>query len=374
MGIKKINYTVIAPEVEQEIKDKYTKQETEAMLSDKVSNSRVLTDVPVNAKFTDTTYSEISTAEIDVGTASTLRVITGRRIKYILDKVQGWISALTKADIGLGSVDNIQQATKVEFNTHNNDAVRHITNAERMTWNSKQDALGYTPLNSSLKGANGGLAELDSAGKVPSSQLPSYVDDVLEYNSLPNFPLTGEAGKIYVATDANLTYRWSGTGYVEISPSLALGETSSTAYRGDRGSIAYSHSQSSHARIDATKVENSVTNGNIKINGVETNIYTHPTTSGSKHIPAGGSTGQYLKWSADGTAIWDTIAGGLELGETSGTAYRGDRGKIAYDHSQSSHAPVDSISKTNTTIYTPTSNYHPATKKYVDDNSGLIIP
>lgn len=88
MGIRKINYTVIAPEVEQEIKDKYTKQETEAMLSDKVSNSRVLTDVPANAKFTDTTYSEISTAEIDVGTASTLRAITGRRIKYILDKVQ----------------------------------------------------------------------------------------------------------------------------------------------------------------------------------------------------------------------------------------------------------------------------------------------
>lgn len=80
-------------------------------------------------------------------------------------------------------------------------------------------------------------------GKVPASQLPSYVDDVLEYANLGAFPVTGESGKIYVALDTNKTYRWSGTVYVEISPSLALGETSSTAYRGDRGKIAYDHSQ-----------------------------------------------------------------------------------------------------------------------------------
>lgn len=95
----------------------------------------------------------------------------------------------------------------------------------------------------SAKGANGGVAELDSAGKVPSSQLPSFVDDVLEYDSLSNFPTTGETGKIYIAKDTNKTYRWSGTTYVEISASLALGETSSTAYRGDRGKTAYDHSQ-----------------------------------------------------------------------------------------------------------------------------------
>lgn len=98
-------------------------------------------------------------------------------------------------------------------------------------------------LNTSLKGANNGLAELDSIGKVPSSQLPAYVDDVLEYDNLAAFPATGEGSKIYIAKDTNLTYRWSGTQYVEISPSLALGETSSTAYRGDRGKIAYDHSQ-----------------------------------------------------------------------------------------------------------------------------------
>lgn len=93
----------------------------------------------------------------------------------------------------------------------------------------------------SEKGAPGGVAELDENGLVLASQLPSYVDDVEEHDSLSDFPVTGESGKIYVATDTSLTYRWTGSGYVEISPSIALGETSSTAYRGDRGAVAYAH-------------------------------------------------------------------------------------------------------------------------------------
>lgn len=79
------------------------------------------------------------------------------------------------------------------------------------------------------------FANLSDNGKVPANQLPSYVDDVLEYSTFNTFPVTGEDGKIYVAQDTNLTYRWSGTRYVEISQSLALGETSSTAYPGDKG-------------------------------------------------------------------------------------------------------------------------------------------
>jgi hypothetical protein len=102
----------------------------------------------------------------------------------------------------------------------------------------------YTLATTDIIGAANGVAELDGTGKVPSSQLPSYVDDVEEYANLAAFPVTGESGKIYIALDTNLTYRWGGTAYVEISPSLALGETSSSAYRGDRGKIAYDHSQS----------------------------------------------------------------------------------------------------------------------------------
>lgn len=106
---------------------------------------------------------------------------------------------LTKTHVGLGNVDNVAQI----------------------------------PL--SQKGAPSGVATLGADGKVPSSQLPSYVDDVLEYAGKSAFPATGETGKIYVDTSDNKTYRWSGTTYVEISASLALGETSSTAYAGDKG-------------------------------------------------------------------------------------------------------------------------------------------
>lgn len=98
-------------------------------------------------------------------------------------------------------------------------------------------------ISTSQKGAAGGVAELDDSGKVPSDQLPSYVDDALEYEDVDAFPETGESGKIYVDTTTNKTYRWGGSSYVEISASLALGETSSTAYRGDRGKVAYDHSQ-----------------------------------------------------------------------------------------------------------------------------------
>ena len=101
--------------------------------------------------------------------------------------------------------------------------------------NTAQDTEIAKKLNASEKGAANGVATLDAQGMVPASQLPSYVDDVLEFDSKSAFPTTGEDGKIYIAKDTNLQYRWSGTAYVEISPSLALGETAQTAYPGNKG-------------------------------------------------------------------------------------------------------------------------------------------
>jgi hypothetical protein len=67
-------------------------------------------------------------------------------------------------------------------------------------------------------GVPGGVATLDSVtGTIPSAQLPSYVDDVLEFANLATFPATGEQGKIYVALDSNKTYRWSGSVYIFIT-------------------------------------------------------------------------------------------------------------------------------------------------------------
>ena len=132
--------------------------------------------------------------------------------------------SVTKAQVGLGNVANERQYS--------------VQNPPPTPTPAQVGAIPATE-----KGSAGGVAELDANGMVPSAQLPSYVDDVLEYASQSAFPATGEAGKIYVALDTNKTYRWSGSAYVEISESLALGETSSTAYRGDRGKTAYDHSQ-----------------------------------------------------------------------------------------------------------------------------------
>lgn len=122
------------------------------------------------------------------------------------------------------------------------------------------------------KGAAGGVAELDSGGKVPANQLPSYVDDVVDTyirtgatalgadwlsKTSGGAALTPESDKIYVILSEgeyqNKTYRWSGTTYAVIGNDLAIGETASTAYRGDRGKTAYDHSQSAHAPADAEK-------------------------------------------------------------------------------------------------------------------------
>ena len=113
-----------------------------------------------------------------------------------------------------------------------------LTGGDILRWNST--TLRFETFN--VTTALAGKADL-VGGKIPTSQLPSYVDDVLEYANIAAFPATGETGKIYLTLDTNLTYRWSGTAYVEISKSLALGETADTAYRGDRGKIAYDHSQ-----------------------------------------------------------------------------------------------------------------------------------
>ena len=140
--------------------------------------------------------------------------------------------AVTKVQIGLDKVENKSSAT-----------IRGELTSSNIT-----TALGYTPINPIAKGANNGIAELDSNGKVPSSQLPSFVDDVIEgylYNSkfykesAHTTEIVGESGKIYIDLSTGKTYRWSGSTFVVISDTLALGETSSTAYRGDRGKVAY---------------------------------------------------------------------------------------------------------------------------------------
>lgn len=187
------------------------------------------------------------------------------------------IGNLDKADSPVANqvVSAVSQSDGVITVTHRALAAADIPALAQSKITGLSTALAAKVDNSKIGAANG-VASLDASGLVPSSQLPSYVDDVLEYDTLTEFPAKGVGGKIYVAIDTNLTYRWSGSGYTEISKSLALGTTKSTAYYGDLGKTAYEHSQSTHARTDATAVAKGATNGYIKINDSETEVYKHP--------------------------------------------------------------------------------------------------
>lgn len=143
-------------------------------------------------------------------------------------------------------------------------------NGKALTSDITLSATDVSAIPASQKGAANGVAELDGNGKVPSSQLPSFVDDVVDtyivseseafsagWLSLTDggAALTPEAGKIYLVIsegEYNLReFRWSGSAYAEVGKSIALGETASTAYRGDRGKTAYDHSQTAHAPANA---------------------------------------------------------------------------------------------------------------------------
>ena len=164
--------------------------------------------------------------------------------------IPGQIEDLKEADSNLSNrIDNLDDKIDKEIADREAEIDRLENKFDGVT-DKLEDALqkeiedrkaGDTTITNSLnafistKGQPSGLAELDSTGKVPAAQLPSYVDDVLEFSTKAQFPQIGETGKIYVSKDTNLTYRWTGTQYLEISQSLALGETPSTAYPGDKG-------------------------------------------------------------------------------------------------------------------------------------------
>lgn len=167
----------------------------------------------------------------------------------------------------------------------------NFTNAEK----AKADGA----IQSTEKGAANGVAELDANGKVPTSQLPAYVDDVLSYNSLNDFPATGEDGKIYIAKDTNLSYRWGSSEYVVISPSLALGSTSSTAYRGDWGAedraaigtlstLNTTEKSNLVGAINELKTASDAKQGTLDFDSSPTSGSTNPVTSGGVYTALAG--------------------------------------------------------------------------------------
>lgn len=195
--------------------------------------------------------------------------------------IPGQIEDLKEADSNLSNrIDNLDDKIDKEIADREAEIDRLENKFDGVT-DKLEDALqkeiedrkaGDTTITNSLnafistKGQPSGLAELDSTGKVPAAQLPSYVDDVLEFSTKAQFPQTGETGKIYVAKDTNLTYRWTGTQYLEISQSLALGETPSTAYSGDKGKANRDALNSMPTKITSYLTPTTSTGELVKIN------------------------------------------------------------------------------------------------------------
>lgn len=195
--------------------------------------------------------------------------------------IPGQIEDLKEADSNLSNrIDNLDD--KIDKEIADREAeIDRIENKFDGVTDKLEDALqkeiedrkaGDTTITNSLnafistKGQPGGLAELDSTGKVPAAQLPSYVDDVLEFSTKAQFPQIGETGKIYISKDTNLTYRWTGTQYLEISQSLALGETPSTAYSGDKGKVNRDALNSMPTKLTSYLTPTTSTGELVKIN------------------------------------------------------------------------------------------------------------
>ena len=242
---------------------------------------KLLTGVTIHVKFTHSNTNSSPTLNVNStgakniyrygttkpGTTAKTSWQAGAVISFTYDgsywQMNDWLnddstytaSSTTPAMDGTGVVGTSTDYARADH-VHPSDTSRVPTtrtvNSKALSADITLSASDVGAIASSLKGAASGVAELDANGLVPTSQLPSYVDDVLEYTAKSSFPTTGETGKIYVDTTTNLTYRWSGSAYVEISPSLALGTTSSTAFRGDYGNTSYTHATDSSRLTTAT--------------------------------------------------------------------------------------------------------------------------
>lgn len=204
---------------------------------------------------------------------------------------------VTKAQIGLANVEN-KSSTQIR---------------SELTKENVTNALGYTPIDESRIGAANGVASLDASGRIPASQIPGGFDNIEEYDNLAAFPTTGEEGKIYVAKDTNLTYRWTGSQYVEISPSLALGETATTAYRGDRGKVAYDHSQvSGNSTIHHTHANKELLDSYTQTEADLANTVAKVHEHGNKSVLDGITSAKVTYWDGkeDAFEVLPTTKGG----------------------------------------------------------------
>ena len=210
--------------------------------------------------------------------------------------------------------DNVVKDASYVHTDNNYDATaKNIVDGVNAALSGKVD-------NSKL-GAINGVAQLGEDGKLLSSQMPGSIDHIIEayYNdndgkfyeeATYETEITPQSSVIYVSLDTNKTYRWSGTQYVEISASLALGETAQTAYPGNKGKA---NADAIDGILDGTNIDS--------FGDVETAL------SGKINTTSRGAANGVAGLDANGKVPTTQLPDLLGLGETAQTAYAGDKGK-----------------------------------------------
>lgn len=299
----------------------------------RLSNTRTPTDASVtNAKLSTELQASISKANTALQSAPVTSV----------NSKTGAVT-LTKSDVGLTRVDDTSDAEKPVSSAQatalfmKENVITPATTAQYYrgdkSWqtldkgvvglsNVENTSDASKPISVAQKAVNDKKADLVN-GIVPTSQLPSYVDNVQEYATLASFPTTGMSNVVYLSVDTNKPYRWGGSSYVEISSAgIALGETSATAYRGDRGKTAYDHTS-------LTNNPHAVTKAQVGLSNVD-NTADADKPINQAMLNAFGVKADLVNGKVPASQLPDSS--NLQLGETATSAYRGDRGKIAFDH------------------------------------------
>ncbi|MDO3644718.1 hypothetical protein [Mucilaginibacter sp. L3T2-6] len=208
----------------------------------------------------------------------------------------------------LVKVDDTDYNTKWQDNSFANLSGAPADNPNLATaLSAKQDNLGFTPEDTANKNTANGYPGLDGSGKIASAQLPSYVDDVLEFATFAALPANGETGKIYVTLDTNAEYRWSGSAYIQIvaSPGTtdAVPEGSTNLYLTAARVISAILTGIGFSSATAVTATDTILGAIGKLQAQITGLF---------KIPAGGSAGQVLAKidGADGNTQWITPSGG----------------------------------------------------------------
>ena len=238
------------------------------------------------------TQQEInSSVEDAIGDDETEGTILGR-IKALeeAEPSTGGVEKVKVGDTEYSPVDGTVSLPSYPTTLPASDVYNWAKAASKPSYTKSEVGLSNVTNDSQVKrsemGAASGVATLDSTGKVPSSQLPSYVDDVLEYDTKSAFPTTGEAGKIYVDKSNDTTWRWSGTTYTQIKGDLVIGTTTGTAADGGTASAHYSNTSNPH----------SVTKSQVGLGSVvNTGDSATPVSGGTTKFTTGGAYTELAK-------------------------------------------------------------------------------